>query len=132
MINHLGYAYHFIGVNRSFSELATVRKKKYQLITRSDRGKKYQAEAFVYLIAYECVDISSEMFNGLIVLAPSVIGRAKEMISLNPETEIINCRCDCKRALTRFDSLKSIISWLYKVTAQIGRSLTTSSCVISC
>ncbi len=53
MINHLRYTYHFIGVNRRFGELATVRKKKYQLITRSDRGKKHQAEAFVYLIAYE-------------------------------------------------------------------------------
>ena len=53
MINHLRYAYHFIGVNRRFGEFATVRKKKYQLITRSDRGKKHQAEAFVYLIAYE-------------------------------------------------------------------------------
>ena len=51
MIKHLRYAYHFVGVNRRF--VNSPRSEKCQLITRSDRGKKRKAEAFVYLIAYE-------------------------------------------------------------------------------
>ncbi len=70
------------------------------------------------------------MFDCSIVLAPSVIGRSKEVIRLNFETQVVNCRCDRERALTRFDSLKSIISCLDIVTAQIGRDLTETPLVI--
>jgi hypothetical protein len=70
------------------------------------------------------------MFNGSIVLAASVVGRSKEVIRLNFETQVVNCRCDRERALTRFDSLKSIISCLNKVPTQIGRNLTEPSLVI--
>ncbi len=70
------------------------------------------------------------MVNRPVIVANHAMGRAKEVIRLNLEAEIANCRGDRESQLCLLNSLNGIIPRLHKITAQISGDLPKAPLVI--
>ena len=91
MISYLRNMNRVIPMNGGFGKLAALLQKEYQLTTGPHRRKKRETETVVGLIAYQRLDIPSQMVKRTIIVVDREVGRAKEMIRLDLENKISYC-----------------------------------------
>ena len=91
MIRYLRNMNRVIPMNGCFGKLTALRQKEYQLTTGPNRRKKRETETVVDLIAYQRLDIPSEMVKRALIVVDREVGRAKEMMRLDLENKISCC-----------------------------------------